>query len=74
MLVLKNINSLMYCITLQNLPALFTILKNSRQEILAEINALKIMVFDLWETHYGEVETDTYDAFKKNIIKKMKNN
>ena len=49
-------------------------MKNSRQEILAEINALKIMVFDLWETHYGEVETDDYNAFKKNIIKKMKNN
>tara|TARA_R100000808_G_C2145217_1_gene153030 strand:- start:507 stop:656 length:150 start_codon:yes stop_codon:yes gene_type:complete len=47
---------------------------NTREEILAEINALKIMVFDLWETHYGEVETETYDAFKKNIIKKMKNN
>ena len=48
-------------------------MKITRQEILAEINALKIMVFDLWETHYGEVETDTYNAFKKNIIKKMKN-
>ena len=47
---------------------------NTREEILAEINALKIMVFDLWKTHYGEVETETYDAFKKNIIKKMKNN
>ena len=43
---------------------------NTREEILAEINAQKIMVFDLWETDYGEVETETYDAFKKNIIKK----
>ena len=49
-------------------------MKYSREEVLAEINALKIMVFDLWETHYGKVETDTYNAFKKNIIKKMKNN
>ena len=47
---------------------------NSRQEILAELNALKIMVFDLWETQHGEeVETETYDAFKKHLIKKMKN-
>ena len=47
---------------------------NTREEILAEINALKIMVFDLWESHYGKIETDEYNAFKKVIIKKMKNN
>ena len=49
-------------------------MKNSRQEILAEINELKIMVFDLWEPHYGEVETDVYNAFMEIIKKKMKNN
>ena len=47
---------------------------NSRQEVLAEINALKIMVFDLWEMHYGNVDKQQFDGFKNEIIKKMKNN
>ena len=47
---------------------------NSRQEVLAEINALRVMVFSLWEMHYGEMDKQQYDEFKNEIIKKMKNN
>ena len=42
---------------------------NSREDILAEINMLKIMVSTLWETHYGKIDEK---EFKEEIIKKMK--
>ena len=47
---------------------------NTREEILAEINLLKMMVFNLWETHYGKIDETEMVEFKKNILKKMKNN
>ena len=47
---------------------------NTRQEVLAEINALRVMVFNLWEMHYGQVDKQQYHEFKSEIIKKMKNN
>ena len=47
---------------------------NSREDVLAEINMLKIMVCNLWETHYGKIDKKEFEGFKKNIINKMKNN
>ena len=47
---------------------------NSREDILAEINMLKIMVCNLWEAHYGEIDKQEFEEFKNIVIKKMKNN
>ena len=47
---------------------------NSREDILAEINILKIMVSTLWETHYGKINEKEFKEFKKKVIEKMKNN
>ena len=47
---------------------------NSREDILAEINMLKIMVSTLWETHYGKIDEKEFKEFKEKVIKKMKNN
>tara|TARA_B100001250_G_scaffold338685_1_gene305809 strand:+ start:759 stop:905 length:147 start_codon:yes stop_codon:yes gene_type:complete len=47
---------------------------NSREDILAEINILKIMVSTLWETHYGKINGKEFREFKEEVIKKMKNN
>ena len=45
---------------------------NLREDILAEINMLKIMVSTLWETHYGKIDGKEFGEFKEEIIKKMK--
>ena len=42
-------------------------MKSTRQDILAEINALKIMVFNLWETHYGSIDKQQFNEFKEEI-------
>ena len=47
---------------------------NSREDVLAEINMLKVMVCDLWEMHHGKIDKQEFDDFRENIIKKMKNN
>ena len=47
---------------------------NSREQILAEINMLKVMVCNLWEAHYGKINKQEFKEFKNKIIKKMKNN
>ena len=46
---------------------------NSREEILAEINMLRIMVSKLWEEKYGSINRTEWEKFRKDTIKKMKN-
>tara|TARA_Y100000310_G_C19974725_1_gene487062 strand:+ start:59 stop:205 length:147 start_codon:yes stop_codon:yes gene_type:complete len=47
---------------------------NTREEILAEINMLRAMVSKLWEDKYGSINGTEWEEFRKNTIKKMKNN
>ena len=47
---------------------------NTREEILAEINMLKVMVSKLWEDKHGKISKTEWEKFRKNTIKKMKNN
>ena len=47
---------------------------NTREEILAEMNLLRIMVFNLWEMHYGKIDETEMVEFKENILKNMENN
>ena len=47
---------------------------NTREEILTEINMLRFMVSKLWEDNYGSIDRTEWEEFRKNTIKKMKNN
>ena len=45
---------------------------NSREDILAEINMLKILVFRLWEESHGSIENKEWKELKKEIIDVMR--
>ena len=45
---------------------------NSREEILAEINMLKILVWRLWEEAHGSIESKDWDKLKDKVIKTMR--
>ena len=47
---------------------------NTREEILTEINMLRFMVSKLWEDNYGSINRTEWEVFRKNTIRKMKNN
>ena len=47
---------------------------NSREDILSEINMLRIMVNKLWEEVYGKIDKEQWDDFRKEVVKKMRNN
>ena len=47
---------------------------NTREEILTEINMLRFMVSKLWEEKYGSINRTEWAKFRKDTIKKMKNN
>ena len=45
---------------------------NSREDVLAEINALKILVWKLWKDEYGNITEKDWNDLKNDVIKKMK--
>ena len=45
---------------------------NSREDILAEINMLKVLVWRIWEEKYGSIKNDDWDSLKKEIIREMR--
>ena len=47
---------------------------NSREDILAEINMLRALVFKLWEEAHGSIEKQSWEEMKKEVINKMRNN
>ena len=47
-------------------------MKNSREDILAEINMIKVLVWKLWEESYGSIEKTDWNQMKKEIIKEMR--
>ena len=45
---------------------------NSREDILAEINMLKVLVWRLWEDAHGGIDNKDWDDLKKDVIKSMR--
>ena len=45
---------------------------NSREDILAEINMLKVLVWKLWEDRFDNIDNKEWNKMKKDVIKKMK--
>ena len=45
---------------------------NSREDILAEINMLKVLVWKLWEESHGGIEKSDWNELKKEIIESMR--
>lgn len=46
---------------------------NKREDILAEINMLKVLVWKMWENLYGSIDSVEWDELKKEVIKKTNN-
>lgn len=46
---------------------------NNREEILAEVNMLKAVVWFLWEESHGSIKTKDWNELKKEVIKDMRN-
>ena len=47
---------------------------NKREDLVAEINMLKVLVWKLWEERHGSIEKNDWKELKREIIKKMRNN
>ena len=45
---------------------------NSREDILAEINMLKVLVWKLWEDRFDDIDNKEWNKMKKEVKKKMK--
>ena len=45
---------------------------NKREEILAEINMLKVMLFYLWEEKHGEIDNKDWYDLKKEVVIRMR--
>ena len=46
---------------------------NSREEFFTEFNALKVLVWQLWEESHNKIEKNDWIELKKGIEKKMRN-
>ena len=47
---------------------------NSREDILSEIIMLRIMLNKLWEEVYLKIDKEQWNDFRKEVVKKMRNN
>ena len=45
---------------------------NNREDILAEINMIKVLVWKLWEEAHGRIDKTDWNQMKKEIIKEMR--
>ena len=46
---------------------------NSREDILAEINMIKVLTWKLWEASHGSIQKSHRSELKKEVIKEMRN-
>ena len=46
---------------------------NNREDILAEINMLKVLVWSLWEESHGSIKKNDWNELKKEVIREMRN-
>ena len=42
------------------------------EEVLAEINMLKVLVWKLWEESHGGINNGDWNSLKKEVIKEMR--
>tara|TARA_R100001594_G_scaffold44620_2_gene77083 strand:- start:1733 stop:1885 length:153 start_codon:yes stop_codon:yes gene_type:complete len=47
---------------------------NNREDILAEINMMKVLLWELWEDSHGKIDKKDWNDLRKEIVKKMRNN
>ena len=47
--------------------------KNKREDILAEINMIKVLTWKLWEESHGSIQKSDWNELKKEVIKEMRN-
>ena len=45
----------------------------SREDILAEVNVLKVLVWKLWEDSQGSISNEDWNELKEYILKIMRN-
>ena len=45
---------------------------NNREDILAEINMMKVLLWELWEESHGKIDKKEWNQLKKEIIKEMR--
>ena len=45
---------------------------NKREDILAEINMIKILVWKLWEESHCKIQNKECDSLKDEVIKEMR--
>ena len=45
---------------------------NSREDVLAEINMLKILVWNLWEEAHGKIDKAEWKQLKEEVVKEMR--
>ena len=45
---------------------------NKREDILAEINILKVFVWKLWEEAHGSISNEDWNDMKKEVINTMR--
>tara|TARA_R100001530_G_scaffold113310_1_gene80327 strand:+ start:873 stop:1025 length:153 start_codon:yes stop_codon:yes gene_type:complete len=45
---------------------------NSREDILAEINMIKVLVWRLWEESHGSIVQTDWNDLKEEVIKEMR--
>ena len=45
---------------------------NKREDILAEINMIKVLVWQLWEESHGKIQNKDWDSLKDEVIKEMR--
>ena len=45
---------------------------NSREDLLAEINMLKILVWQLWEEAHGSINNKSWNELKEEVIIEMR--
>jgi|3_EtaG_2_1085321.scaffolds.fasta_scaffold121798_3 hypothetical protein len=47
---------------------------NSREDILVEINMMKVLLWELWEISHGKIDKKEWNDLRKEMIKEMRNN
>ena len=45
---------------------------NNREDILAEINMMNVLLWELWEESHGKIDKKEWNQLKKEIIKEMR--
>ena len=47
-------------------------MKNSREDILAEINMMRVLLWELWEESHGKIDRKEWGDMKEKINEEMR--